>query len=123
MAVGIDSVEIDRIGKSIENERFLQRVYGENEMIELRDAGTKAQRAASSFAAKEAFSKAVGTGIHGFSLSEAELLHDENGRPYLFLSGGALKLAEKLKLRFEVSITHTAGIATAIVIGWEQHDN
>ncbi len=118
MTVGIDSVEIDRIGQSIQNERFLNRVYGENELIELRDAGTKAQRAASSFAAKEAFSKAVGTGIGGFSLAEAELLHDENGRPYLLLSGSALKLAEEMGLHFEVSITHTANIATAIVIGW-----
>ena len=120
MAVGIDSVEIERIAESIKNERFLIRVYGANELVELRDAGTKAQRAASSFAAKEAFSKAVGTGLCGFSLPEAELLHDENGKPYLHLSGKAKQLADKLKLTFEISITHTQDIATAIVIGWKR---
>ena len=117
MVVGIDSVEIDRIEKSIENERFLERVFGNNELIELRDNGTRAERCAALFAVKEAFSKAIGTGVRGFSLSEVQMLHDENGKPYLSLSGNAAKIAKKLGYSFEVSVTHTRAEATAIVIG------
>lgn len=119
MVIGIDSVEIDRIKKSIENEKFLERVYGTNELIELRETGTRAERCAAFFAAKEAFSKTLGTGVRGFSLTEVEILHNENGKPYLLLSGNALKMAKKLSYSFEVSITHTKTTATAIVIGFK----
>jgi len=120
MVVGIDSVEIDRIEKSMESERFMMRVYGANELIEFRDTGSIAERCAASFAAKEAFSKALGTGVRGFSLSQVEVLHDESGKPYLLLSGQAKELAKKSGLNYELSITHTKSVATAIVIGFKR---
>lgn len=121
MAIGIDSIEIDSIEKSIKSERFVKRVYGAAELAELElcaDTG-KAQRYAALFAAKEAFSKALGTGIRGFSLTEVEVLHEENGKPYLHLSGNAKELAQKTGCNFEISITHTKSVATAIVIGYK----
>ncbi|HZJ75608.1 MAG TPA: holo-ACP synthase [Clostridia bacterium] len=121
MVIGIDSIEIDSIENSIRSNRFVERVYGASELAELTLCGDaeKAQRCAALFAAKEAFSKALGTGIRGFSLNEVEVLHEENGKPYLYLSGNAKELAEHSSYNFEVSITHTKSVATAIVIGYK----
>ncbi len=119
MQVGIDTVEIKRIEVLLENkERFLQRVFSLKEQQEFEKSGNKSEHIAAAFAAKEAFSKALGTGIVGFNLTEVSLLHKENGKPYLEFSGKASELVEKSKLSFDVSITHTDSIATAIVIAF-----
>lgn len=119
IVVGIDSIEIDSIEKSIQSKRFLERVYGVNEQKELHAVFAKAERCAALFAVKEAFSKALGTGVRGFSLNEVETLHKENGKPYLFLSGNAKEIAQKSGYSFEISITHTKRVATAVVIGYK----
>ncbi len=117
---GIDMIEISRVAKSVKKSAFLNRVYGESEIREFKNIGMKIQSAAASFAAKEAFAKALGTGIAGFSLREVEVLHEDNGRPYLNLSGMAKRLAEEKNLRFSLSITHTQEYAAAIVIAYEE---
>ncbi len=114
--VGIDSIEISRVRRAMENPRFCQRVFGEAEYSLLAVRGFPAQSAAASFCAKEAFSKALGTGVRGFRLREVELLRDELGAPFLQLSGRALAMAQERKLRFSVSVTHTRELATVIVI-------
>ena len=114
-SVGTDLVEIDRIRKSLQNPRFRERVFGEAEAARLALRGFSAESAAAAFCAKEAFSKAVGTGLRGFRLREVQLLHDERtGRPWLALSGSALRLAGNS--RFSVSVTHTAQYASAVVV-------
>ena len=70
------------------------------------------------FCAKEAFSKSLGTGISGFSLKEVSLLHNERGKPYLSFSGNAEKIVHKTGCSFDVSITHTESLATAVVISF-----
>ena len=118
IAVGIDSVEIHRIQKSVGNPRFCRRVFGNSEYSQLALRGFSPSSAAASFSAKEAFAKVLGTGVRGFSLSEVELLRDEWGAPYLKLSGAAAQMAEeKGFMRFSVSVTHTKQTATVIVIG------
>ncbi|MFZ2539273.1 MAG: holo-ACP synthase [Oscillospiraceae bacterium] len=115
---GIDLVEIDRIRNSIQRDaNFLMRYFG-NEEIKLFSTKNATERIAANFAAKEAFSKALGTGIVGFSLKEVETLRDENGAPFLHLSGKAKEIAEKRQLQFSVSLSHTKDYATAIVIGY-----
>lgn len=116
MFSGIDLVEISRIEKAMENPRFLEKYFGENEILEFEKKNYKPESVAAAFAAKEAFSKVLKTGLSGFSLSEVELLHEKNGAPYLLLSGKAQKLAKDLQ--FTVSITHTKDLAQAIVIGY-----
>ncbi|MGH2495748.1 MAG: holo-ACP synthase, partial [Ktedonobacteraceae bacterium] len=63
VAVGIDIIEVERVRKVFERhgERFLKRVFTEMEIRQCRD---KATRLAGRFAAKEAISKALGTGLH-----------------------------------------------------------
>ena len=119
LLAGIDLVEVDRIKKSMENPRFLSRVLGRTEYSQLKMRGFSAQSVAASFSAKEAFSKALGTGLRGFALDEVELLRDSNGKPELKLSGSALKIAQQRRLHFSVSVTHTKEYAAAIVIGEE----
>ena len=110
---GIDLIEIARIEKSLEQDAFRSRVYGENELAEL--DGKKAESYAAAFCAKEAFSKAVGTGLGGFDFKEVEVLHNENGKPYFRLSGRAKELADEMNFDFALSLTHTKDYAAAMV--------
>lgn len=118
--IGIDSVEIERIRKSIEKDSFIKRVYGEQELEELRKKNMPAQSAAACFCAKEAFSKAIGTGVTGFNLNEVETLHDEKGKPFLVFSGDAKKIIDESGFSFDISITHTDTVATAAVIAFKK---
>lgn len=118
LSVGIDLVEIERIKKSMENPRFCRRVLGPAEFAQLAQRGFPVQSVAASFCAKEAFAKALGTGVRGFWLTEVELLRAENGKPELKLSGSALKLARGRT--FSVSVTHTRAYAAAVVAGQEE---
>ena len=118
MRVGIDTVEIARIEKSLGIPGFLERVYSQKEIcfLKAKNSALSLQSYAANFAAKEAFSKALGTGVRGFSLNEVSILRDELGAPYIELSGRAKEAAKEL--RFTVSLTHTATDATAIVIAY-----
>ena len=70
------------------------------------------------FAAKEAFSKALGTGFnYGLSWVEIEILHNENGKPYICLSGKAAEMAEERKIKnILVSLSDDYPFAQAVVI-------
>lgn len=116
MRVGIDSVEIERIERSLKNESFLTKVFSEKERVLFVSKRMKAETIAANFAAKEAFSKSLGTGLIGFSLNEVSVLRDGQGAPYLELTGRAEKLAKDKS--FTVSITHTETTATAVVIAY-----
>lgn len=116
--IGFDLVEIKRMERSIKSEHFCKRVFGEREYEELLKRGFPVQSAAACFAAKEAFGKALGIGLVGFSLNEVEVLHNEKGKPYLYLSGKALELSKNLS--FDISITHTDETAGAVIIAWEE---
>lgn len=120
MYSGVDLVEICRIKKAMENPKFLEKYFGEKEREELKDKKFKAESVAACFAAKEAFSKVVKTGISGFSLSQVQLLHEESGAPYLKLSGKAKQIADEKGLSLSVSISHTDSLAMAFVIGFEK---
>ena len=118
MTVGIDTVEIKRIEELINKERFIERVFSNEEIKEFSKKNNKSEHIAAAFAGKEAFSKAIGTGVSGFKLNEISLLHLENGKPYLKFSGNALSIVNDKRLSFDVSVTHTDSLATAIVIAF-----
>lgn len=114
---GIDVVEIDRIKKSMEKPEFLDRFFTENEKRYFASKNMNPQSVAASFAAKEAFSKAIGTGIRNFKLSDVGVCHDLLGKPYFEFFGKAEELVRRRKLDLSLSITHTDTIATASVFG------
>lgn len=126
---GIDLVEISRIANSMKNTRFLERVFSSAELELLRERSggrcmeelhrsiSAVNTAAANFCAKEAFSKALGTGIRGFALSEVSILRDELGRPYFLLSGRAQRIVEERRLILSVSLSHAKEYACAVVVG------
>ena len=120
---GIDHIEIARIAKAMQNPRFLTRYFGHRELAYLAQKKIPPASVAAGFCAKEAFAKALGTGIRGFTLREVELLRAENGRPYLAFSGKAAALVESSGLHFEVSISHDKQYALAQVIGYAKGDD
>lgn len=120
MFCGIDLVEIKRIEKSLENARFLEKNFGEREREELLKKKFRPESVAGCFAAKEAFLKAMQTGLCGFALKEIELLHKSSGAPYLEFSGKTAIEVQRQGLTFTVSITHTKDLAQAIVIGYKK---
>lgn len=108
MKIGIDVTEISRIKAAAEkNANFLERVFSENEIEYFSKGRIKWESAAGSFAAKEAFSKYLGTGIRDISFRDIEILHDEPGAPYIKFKGERTDAA--------VSITHSGNIAVAVV--------
>ncbi len=113
MNVGIDIIEVKRIEKSIKNPKFVSRVYSEDE-IKIISQKKNAETAAGRFCVKEAFSKALGTGVRDFELKEVSTLNDELGRPYIEVTGNAKKLLNGRNT--SVSISHTSEYATAVVI-------
>jgi holo-[acyl-carrier protein] synthase len=116
VAVGTDIIEIARIKRSLDDfgERFLKRVYTERERERYRG---RVSELAARFAAKEATSKALGTGIIGIHWREMEVLSNRRGKPVLILHGTAAQRARQLGLTdFSVSLTHSRTDAMAFVV-------
>ena len=116
IAVGIDIIEVDRVRKVYEHhgERFLKRVFTE---AEVRQCRGKATRLAGRFAAKEAISKALGTGIHGVAWREMEIVQLRSGRPTVTLHGRAKRRAELLGISaFDVSIADLKDFSIAVAV-------
>lgn len=114
MNIGIDLVEIKRICRSIEIPGFIEKVYSPQEIQIYRNRKENPEVLAGRFCVKEAFGKALGTGVRNFELDEVSTLNDELGRPYLVLTGNAKKLLDGRNV--SVSITHTKEYAQAAVI-------
>lgn len=120
VAVGIDIIEIERIARVLDDfgERFLNRIYTERERERYRN---RIPELAARFAAKEATSKALGTGIRGIRWREIETLSNRRGKPILVLHGDAARRADHLGIRyFDISLTHSRTDAMAFVVGLRQ---
>lgn len=118
IGVGHDLVEISRIdGAMAKNERFIKRILTEAEWAYCQQKGSPAASVAVRFAAKEACSKALGTGIGPIRWLDMEVASLASGRPELILSGRALTLAEAMGVtKVLVSLSHTKDYASAVVI-------
>ncbi|PZN12473.1 MAG: 4'-phosphopantetheinyl transferase [Bacillota bacterium] len=119
LGIGIDLVSVERIRGVVERRgaRWLERVFSP---AERQDAGTgphRWRRLAARWAAKEAFAKALGTGVRGFRWRDIEVRRDADGRPVLHLTGAA---AERLRaagvVRVHLSLSHDSEWAVAQVI-------
>ena len=112
--LGFDLCEIARMERMLENDRFLQRYFLEDEIAYIHSRGRgAAQTLAGMFAAKEALAKALGTGII-FDLKEVRIVHDEAGKPGYVLDGKAAETAGGD--RFLLSISHDGGTAGAVCV-------
>lgn len=116
--VGTDIVRIDRIARAMmKNENFIPKLFTEKEMEYLKSKGCKGEHVAGRFAAKEAVSKALGTGIRGFGFRDIEIMNDELGKPMVTLYGRAKEHAEnKGEYEIHLSISHESDNAIAFAI-------
>ena len=120
--VGTDICSISRISAAYKRfgERFLVRILTREEKAYVMSSPRQlTARLAGRFAAKEAASKALGTGWHGLGWKEIEIRRRPSGEPSLFLHGRAVDIATRRGLaHFEVSISHERDFATATVIAF-----
>lgn len=113
---GVDLIDVGRIVSLLDRygARFARRVFTDRELEACKG---RPERLAARFAAKEAVSKALGTGIGQVAWREIEVVSDSSGRPELRLGGRAGKLAAELGLHlWSVSLSHTQEQAVAFVI-------
>ena len=113
--LGCDIVEIARMEETLKTEGFAERVFTEMERHRIAQKGV--QTAAGYWAAKEAVSKALGTGFVEYGLKDIEILTDENGAPQAYLYRGAqARMARLGGLSVFVSISHEKGMAMAVAV-------
>ena len=113
---GIDTIEISRLAEiqAPIRERFIKRVFTPQEIAQAKNNN---EALSGLFAAKEAVSKALGTGIGFVSWQDIEILHLPSGQPTLVLHGNAEKTAEKLGLEdWSISISHDRSKAIALAV-------
>ncbi|NGN63785.1 holo-ACP synthase [Streptomyces sp. A7024] len=117
IGVGIDVAEVERFGAALERTpELLERLFLPSEQVlpsgERRGVASLAVR----FAAKEALAKALGAPA-GLHWHDAEVCSEAGGRPYLRVRGTVAARAAELGVRaWHVSLSHDAGIASAVVI-------
>jgi holo-[acyl-carrier protein] synthase len=124
LGIGNDICDIRRIEKTLARygERFLERVFTDEEQARAFRRARPASTLAKRFAAKEACSKALGTGFRdGVHLKDIGVINAPNGRPSLALKGGAARhLAEMTPpghtVRIDLTLTDDYPLAEAVVI-------
>lgn len=117
LGVGTDIIEIDRIKNAIDNTPgFLEKVFTKREVEELSKNTLRVESVAGNFAVKEAVSKAVGTGIRGFSFRDIEVFRDELGKPIVRVSSKIEEVIKSKDYLFNASISHNKTMAIAFVV-------
>ncbi len=123
LGTGIDIVETKRIAESLDRfgDRFLSRIFLEGEVAYARSMKLPHLHLAARFAAKEAISKAFGTGIgKEIGWRDMEIVREPGGKPRVVLHGKAVEYAKSRGvLEIHVSLSHTTeyGAASAVIVG------
>ena len=120
LGIGTDIVCVDRIKNSLKNKKFIKRVFNKKEIFKCKNIKTKTSCFAKRFAAKEAFSKALGTGIsNGINFNEIVVLNKKSGKPYINLIGKTKKILSKKikgkKTKILLSLSDEKKFAVAFV--------
>jgi len=118
IGIGTDIIEVSRIAKLVDKygDKFLKRIYTPTEIDYCESfTANKYLHYAARFASKEAFSKAIGTGItEGFKFNEVGVVNEENGKPNIELRGS---LAEKWgSYKTHITLSHTVDNAVAFLV-------
>ena len=108
--IGTDIVKVSRIKNSLKKSSFLSKIYNRREVVKCKRVKNSFNCFAKRFAAKEAFSKALGTGISkGINFNQIVVLNEKNGKPFIKLIEDTKKNVEK-KLRkksYKISLSLT----------------
>ena len=120
IGLGTDICGIERVARYLERygERFTRRCFSEREIAYCTRHLNHAEQFAARIAAKEAASKALGTGWRqGVHWKCFEVASEPSGKPLLRIHGRAAEIASQMGVRStHVSLTHDAGVAVAVVI-------
>ena len=120
LGIGVDLVECARIQHSLDRfgERFLRRVFTAGEIEYSQSMKYPARHLAARFAAKEALSKAFGTGIgKSMGWKDIDIHRKPSGEPFVVLEGGAKQLATDRGVgKVWISLSHTDGQAMAVIV-------
>ena len=120
LGIGVDLVECARIQHSLDRfgERFLQRIFTAGEIEYSQSMKYPARHLAARFAAKEALSKAFGTGIgKSMSWKDIDVHRKLSGEPFVVLEGGAKQLAVDRSVdKIWISLSHTENHAVATIV-------
>ena len=120
MGIGADVCSISRIAKTLERfgERFVKRILTPHERARYARTRDKAGHLAKRFAAKEAFAKAIGTGVHApFTWQSISLTRDSRGKPGIEPSAAMARHLKKIGVTgAHVSLTDDADVAVAFVV-------
>ena len=120
LGIGVDLIEVERIQHSLDRfgERFMKRVFTEGEIAYCVSMKFPARHFAARFAAKEAVSKAFGTGIgKAMGWRNIDIRKKTSGEPFLVFSGSAQELATKRGVTSAlITLSHTDHHAMAIVV-------
>ena len=118
IGTGIDTVNIHRMEKWVNNPNLLRRYFDPREVEAVGERGKGlVSSIAARFAAKEAFGKALGTGLEKINLKDIMVLHNSKGKPQLHLTGSALEAMKAAGAqRVHISITHDGDMALASII-------
>ena len=113
--IGVDIIEIDRVKRLIEKDsRFLDKIFTESEKEYFRERKNRPETIAGNFCAKEAISKALGTGIRGFNFKDIEIIRDELGKPIVKTYNNLERICIDYNVsRILVSISHCKEYAVA----------
>jgi len=119
--IGTDIANINRIKKSLKNKNFVNRLFDKNEIKKCNNQANKANCYAKRFAAKEAFSKAIGTGISkGINFNEIIVHNIKSGKPSIRLLGNTKRIVNKIlnKKKFNIflSLSDDKPFAVATVV-------
>ena len=118
--IGTDIISIERIKTSLKNKSFISRIFNEKEILKCRKINNSVNCYAKRFAAKEAFSKALGTGIsNGINFNEIVILNKKSGKPYVSIIGQTRKTLNKKfkrkKTKISLSLSDEKKYAVAFV--------
>ena len=118
--IGTDIIRVNRLKKSLKKKLFLPRIFSNEEIIKCKRTKKFSNCFAKRFAAKEAFSKALGTGISkGINFNEIIVLNEKSGKPYIKLINKTKKIVErklnKRKYRISLTIADEKDYAVAFV--------
>lgn len=118
--IGTDIVEVSRIGASIEEfgDAFAARILAESELESYQASHIKARFLAKRFAAKEAFSKALGTGLRApATFQNIAVSHDDLGKPILILAPALQSFINAKNItQMHISISDEKNLAAAFVV-------
>lgn len=117
VGIGTDIVEIDRIDNAVKRtNKFIDKVFTYREKEYFKRKNFRAEVMAGNFAAKEAVSKALGTGFRGFGLLDIEVLRDDKGKPIVILSDKIYEMLSLNNFNIHISISHSRENAIAYAV-------